>query len=143
MNGNRIKKLRERWGLTIEELSEKTGIDADSLSKMENGLEYLNPETAKVLSTYFNVSIDYLKGVLFKERFKKMINDLRRDYTFIDEWSPELQVYDDAELGERDKDLILGILELNKLNSENIVRTLDYLRLLGSQYRKENKVWTI
>ncbi len=142
MNGNRIKKLRERWGLTIQELSNKTGLDCTLLSDVENGIKGLcaNPKVKNVLSAFYDVSEEYLLGESFKNKTDCFLDDLRRDYTFIDEWSPELQVYDDAELGERDKGLILAILELNKLNSENIVRALDYLRLLGSQYRKENKV---
>jgi transcriptional regulator with XRE-family HTH domain len=34
---NRIKELRERRGLTLEALEERSGIDHSSLSRLENG----------------------------------------------------------------------------------------------------------
>lgn len=34
---NRIKELRERRGLTLEQLEERSGIDHSTLSRLENG----------------------------------------------------------------------------------------------------------
>ena len=52
MNGNRIKKLRERWGLTVEEL--------------------------KALSKECESSIDYLVDIPLYQRLENLYNELCR-----------------------------------------------------------------
>ena len=53
--GKRIKEIRKKRGLTQERLAERAGIEAPSLSNIENGKIYPNNETLEKLSDALNV----------------------------------------------------------------------------------------
>ena len=57
MLGKRIKELREKRGLTQQELSELAGIDQRNLSKIECGVNFVSSETLEKLSSALNVPI--------------------------------------------------------------------------------------
>lgn len=60
---NRIKELRKSKNVTLQEVSEKTGISITSLSFYEKGQRNPKIETLQKLAGYFNVSIPYLQGI--------------------------------------------------------------------------------
>lgn len=60
--GDRIALLREKRGLTQEELSNKIGISRASLSHYETSRREPDYETINKIATFFKVSIDYLLG---------------------------------------------------------------------------------
>lgn len=61
---NRIKDLREREGITIQELSSKTGIPKTSLNNYENEKRSpREPKTWRILAEFFNVPVGYIMGV--------------------------------------------------------------------------------
>lgn len=60
MFGKKLKLLRERNGLTQEQLATKFNLLKSSISMYENGVRLPNVEIIKDFANYFNVSIDYL-----------------------------------------------------------------------------------
>ncbi|KOP56543.1 hypothetical protein OX90_03850 [Pseudomonas coronafaciens pv. porri] len=56
----RLKMLRKRLGMTLESLSEKTGLTKSYLSKVERGLNTPSIAAALKLATAFNVSVEEL-----------------------------------------------------------------------------------
>lgn len=60
MFGKKLKLLRERNGLTQEQLANKFNLLKSSISMYENDVRLPNVETIKDFANYFNVSIDYL-----------------------------------------------------------------------------------
>jgi repressor LexA len=61
-NKNKIKELRASRNLSIEEVSDATGIGDSLLRKLESGDRRLNVEHLFKLADFFNVSLDYLTG---------------------------------------------------------------------------------
>ncbi len=59
---DRLKSLREEKGLTQEELGLLLKQTKSNISKYENGRLQPNMKTVNILSTYFDVSTDYLLG---------------------------------------------------------------------------------
>jgi len=61
--GQRIKKLRERKGLTQKQLGELLGITREAVSRYENNKQ--RPRTAKIIqfARHLNTSTDYLFGL--------------------------------------------------------------------------------
>lgn len=57
---NKIAYLRERRGLTQEDLAARLGISRASLSHYETGRRQSDHETLKKIASFFHVSIDYL-----------------------------------------------------------------------------------
>ena len=57
-----IRSLRAKAGLSHEELAEKTYVTRQAVSRWENGDSVPAPETLKLLSELFNVSINTLLG---------------------------------------------------------------------------------
>lgn len=58
----RLKQLRKEKSITIEKLAEDLGSAKSTISRYENGLREPKKDFLEMLSTYFDVSIDYLLG---------------------------------------------------------------------------------
>lgn len=61
--GLRLKKLREKRGITLEELGNYMEIDVFALTMWEKNKKVLTLGRLIKLAKYFNVSIDYLVGL--------------------------------------------------------------------------------
>ena len=57
-----LLKLRARQGLSQEELAQKVYVTRQAVSRWETGETVPNPETLKLLSRLFDVSINTLLG---------------------------------------------------------------------------------
>ncbi len=77
-NGERIKYLREKQGLTQKDIATKLGLEPAAISKYELDMREPNIEALKKLATIFNVSIDYLLGrtpdIFFDETDKDILD---------------------------------------------------------------------
>lgn len=60
----KIKELREEKGLMQKELGDIIGISQNTLSQYENGKREPDYETLKKIAEYFDVSTDYLLGLV-------------------------------------------------------------------------------
>ena len=67
---NRLKEVRKEKKLTQVELSEKTGIGQDRISRYEQGRP-MTIETMKRIVQALDVSADYFLGLVEKEKAKK------------------------------------------------------------------------
>lgn len=59
---NRLRELRKEKHLTLQELTDKTGLSNQAISFYERGKRKPKIETWKKLADYFGVSVDYLRG---------------------------------------------------------------------------------
>ena len=64
-----LKYLRKESKLTQRQLAEETGLSLSAIVSYENGLREPNTKAMAVLERYFNVSGEYLRGELPKEKF--------------------------------------------------------------------------
>lgn len=71
----RIKELRTEKKITQSELGNILGVGKTTISMYENGNSTPDDELKKKLSTFFNVSLDYLMG---KSDIKESAEDLIR-----------------------------------------------------------------
>lgn len=58
----KIRRMRERAGLTQEQLAEKLGVSRQVVTKWENGSGMPKIENLKALADYFHVTVDELIG---------------------------------------------------------------------------------
>ena len=83
--GLRLKELRRKLKMTQAQLGEKLGINGSAVAKHENGITFPTGKMLNILSSQYNVSMDYLlcgRGTLFCEnkdnsnsnRLKNIIN---------------------------------------------------------------------
>ena len=72
---NRIKELREKKGLSQEELAKKLNISQQAIRLYEKGDREPKLETWQKLADFFNVPVDYLLGIS-KDRSTLTIDDL-------------------------------------------------------------------
>ena len=61
--GHRMKKARERKGVSQAEAGQQVGGKAAMISDIENGRRTTTVEKLAVLSEYYGVSADYLLGL--------------------------------------------------------------------------------
>lgn len=64
MNGNRIRYLRNREGLSQEELADKLGCKARALGYWETGEREANWSMLKKMAEFFNCSVDFILGIV-------------------------------------------------------------------------------
>lgn len=60
---NRLHALRKAKKVTLQQLSDATGLSIGSLSRYENGQRNPKIATVRTLANYFEVSSDYLEGL--------------------------------------------------------------------------------
>ena len=102
---NKLKELRLKSGLTIKDLSEKTGIDKSSISLMEAGKRPLNPRVLDKFCKFFNVKPNELLG------YDKMVE--------VDE--------SDNYFNEKDLKMLRAIKSLPQDDYELLMDFIDYL----------------
>ncbi|MFL0196961.1 helix-turn-helix domain-containing protein [Clostridium sp. WILCCON 0269] len=76
----RLSSLRKSHGMSQSDLAEKLGVTQQTVSKYENGSREPDAETLKLLSSIFNVSIDYLLDNSNKKEVDIEIN-IPKEYT--------------------------------------------------------------
>jgi len=80
--GNRIKALREKAGITQEQLANQLHIGYSHLSKIEVGTRTPSIDVLLELSDFFDVSLDWLvignvdDGKCIKRKIRRVINQL-------------------------------------------------------------------
>lgn len=60
MQKNRLRELREKKGISIQEFEKITGTKAASISLQETGKRAITVETACIYCDYFGCSLDFL-----------------------------------------------------------------------------------
>lgn len=58
----RLKELRKKENLTMEELGKKIGVSRTSISRYENGERSPTLDVLEDICAFFSVNIDYLTG---------------------------------------------------------------------------------
>lgn len=113
---NRLRELRQKKHLTLEELGNAVGMLNSTLSQYENGKRNPNNEVWQQLADYFEVSVSYIKGEIDTEYLEKLI-ELAILFNF-----PEMILtYGSLELDDDCKSfIVVGILGqiLNQLGYE-------------------------
>jgi len=78
--GRRVRHLRNLRGLSLDDLSQKTGIKKSSLSSYENDKYEPSAQSVITLCGYFNVSSDWLlMGKKYEERGSLPLTEIERD----------------------------------------------------------------
>lgn len=80
--GENIRKLRISSGLTLQSLSERSGVGKGTISEIENG-KVLNPktETLQKLASALSISIDALTEIEYEHEY--MITDIEEAFNII------------------------------------------------------------
>jgi transcriptional regulator with XRE-family HTH domain len=117
----RIKELREKEKLTIEELSELTEVESNLLKLYELGEKdnNPNPDVLAQIADYFDCTPDYLLGLAnksYRDRYKSLFNDETQNFiTQIDEIIANIDP--DKYKKQRHEKFIAGISDINNDNS--------------------------
>ena len=64
MMGERLKMLRKKKGLSQKDVCDMLGLQLSSISMYESNKADMSDENKIILSKYFNVSLDYLMGLI-------------------------------------------------------------------------------
>lgn len=89
---NRIKELRQKKGLSQEEVANKVNLSNQVISFYESGKRKPKEATWKKLANFFNVSIPYLQG---KEKYtpEEIYKILNKSYFLDDELGTKIELY--------------------------------------------------
>lgn len=76
---NRIKQLRKSKHITMEQLALSIGVGKPTVSRWESEKILPTLENWQALADYFNVSVPYLQGKIFKEDLSPELQDMFDD----------------------------------------------------------------
>ena len=62
MNGDRLRELRTRKALAMRELSERAGVNLQTIYRLENGRQGAHPRTVRKLAGALGVEPEELVG---------------------------------------------------------------------------------
>ncbi|MGG1152785.1 helix-turn-helix domain-containing protein [Bacillus wiedmannii] len=85
--GQNIKHLRKSYGLTQEQLSDRTGLSRGQIKNWETDRHEPDLESLKVIASFFNTSTDVLLNIGNKkedELLGLLFNDIQRAYEELD-----------------------------------------------------------
>lgn len=111
MFGNKLKFLRERNGLTQEQLANKFNLLKSSISMYENNIRLPNVEVIKDFANYFNVSIDYL---LDNEEKNKIDDEIKEQEALKRALQKSGFMAGDEDLTDEELDRLMRFVNANK-----------------------------
>lgn len=83
----RLKELRKQLGLTMEEFGNNLGVRKTTISSLENGVNNITNQMAKLICTTYNVNEEWLKtgnGDMFIETKESHLSELAKQYALDD-----------------------------------------------------------
>ncbi len=130
--GKRIKQLRFKAGLTQEQLAEKLGIGAQSVSKWENAVAMPDITALPLLAEIFGVTIDDLFDLTTEQRLNRIENRMDAEEELPADVSREFESFLQAKRNEtkyrKRATELLAYLHWHRMNAE---------ALKASRYAKE------
>lgn len=90
--GQRIKFLRKSCDITQEKLAEMINMDITSLSKIETGRNYPQPETVEKISKALNIDVSQLFRFRTLNSKEEYIDAINRNLQFISENEEKLSI---------------------------------------------------
>lgn len=125
MIGDIIKRLREERDIQQQELAKFLNIGKSTLSQYENGLRFPNDEIKKKISSYFNVSIDYLLEMTpipdkIEDYIQKNIRTKKPELSSVLSKDEEQLILDYRKLSEKSKGKVEGIIHGLLMGEEHV-----------------------
>lgn len=108
--GNKIKLLRQKYGITQEQLGEKIGVSAQSISKWETGITMPDITLLPILSCEFGVTIDELFDLTTEQKLQRIENRLDIEENLSDDAFHEYENILKVQLEESKDRRILSLL---------------------------------
>lgn len=81
MYKQRLKDLRENYGLQIHDISKILGFEKDTYGKYEREYVIIPIKHLNSLCNYFNISIDYIFGFTDKSHYQYSLDDINTTLT--------------------------------------------------------------
>lgn len=112
MFSERFKKLRQSYGLTQVQMANRLNISPSAIGMYEQGRRKPDSDMLKKICKVFNVSVDYLLGVMVNNEVKqKSVDD------FIDEITYTLKsqkglMFNGKPITQKDKEKIVQAIKL-------------------------------
>lgn len=93
---NRIKEVRKKKGLSLQQVADAVGVGNNTISRYETGKREPKLETWQALADFFNVSVPYLQGIDDKPNtgyskdyiYKQLDDAYKEDYLLTFELEP-------------------------------------------------------
>lgn len=76
--GERLRKARERKGLSQTEVYRRTNINNKTLSRYESGGSEPDLDTLRILAEQYEVSINYLTGISLQEAEEQFLEEFQK-----------------------------------------------------------------
>lgn len=109
--GNKIKQLRQKAGLTQEQLANLIGISAQAISKWETGTTMPDITLLPVLSTEFGVTIDELFDLSVEQKLQRIERRMDLEESFSPETFREYEEFlKNMEREHHDRHQVLSLL---------------------------------
>lgn len=113
-----FEQLLQSYGITAYKFCQDTKISQSTISTWKKKKNLISPELAKIISKYFNVSVDYLMTGKEKESQQYYLNDETREIAQEIFENKELRILFDASRKAKPEDLLFVAEMMKKLKEK-------------------------
>lgn len=114
-----FEQLLQSYGITTYKFCQDTGISQSTISTWKKKKNLISPELAKIISEYFNVSVDYLMTGKEKEAQQYYLNDETKEIAQEIFENKDLKILFDASRKAKPEDLKLIIEMVKRFKGED------------------------
>ncbi len=129
--GNRLKQLRNEYGILQKDLAEQLNLSQQTISLYESNKRQPDYDTLRTIAEFFNVSTDYILGITNIREPINIITDTSDEY-IIEE---KFKIYNTSKKRIKALEILDKIYELSPESQEDVIKLIKMYKL----WEKEKK----
>lgn len=127
--GNRLKQLRNEYGILQKDLAEQLNLSQQTISLYESNKRQPDYDTLRTIAEFFNVSTDYILGITNIREPINIITDTSDEY-IVEE---KFKTYNTSKKRIKALEILDKIYELSPESQEEIIKLIKMYKLWEQQ----------
>ena len=127
--GNRLKQLRNEYGILQRDLAEQLNLSQQTISLYESNKRQPDYDTLRTIAEFFNVSTDYILGITNIREPINIITDTSDEY-IVEE---KFKIYNTSKERIKALEILDKIYELSPESQEDVIKYIEMCKLWEQQ----------
>lgn len=136
--GDRLKHLRNEYGILQKDLAEQLKLSQQTISLYESNKRQPDYDTLRTIAEFFNVSTDYILGITSRKEPINIITDTSDEY-IIEE---KFKTYNTSKERIKALEILDKIYELSPESQEDVMKYIEMCKLWDKEKKNlEGSEW--
>ncbi len=131
--GNRLKQLRNEYGILQKDLAEQLNLSQQTISLYESNKRQPDYDTLRTIAEFFNVSTDYILGITNIKEPMNIISDVSDEY----ELNEKFKTYYSSKERIKALEILDKIYELSPESQEDVIKYIEMYKLWDEKQNLE------